>query len=512
MQFILPDNSSLPTEILDNPKLLPRTAEGAPSITNIQHAALAEGVARGKSLLVVGPTSTGKTLVGIWGLVSWLQVNAQRTAVYLVTHRALARQKFEELTTLLRDTCFDGDGSCIVLSNGDTVVDANGNLPGRPLEAPVLVATYEKYLAMISGAGMREDMTSCAVICDEIQILGDEHRGRNVEILLTLLRCARWGQVIGLSAVLEMHDAAALAEWLNVQLIHHPQREKHLRYECRTPNQVLQCETNRGEIASRARLASEAYDPADLVEELVQDAANLPLVVFAMTKEKVYEGARAFARNRGLIVHDGQPLLPGLAEATAAAHELSCYAPIGLSFHTADLLEEERLFVEGQICSGAGRVVFATTTLAAGVNFPFRTAVFDSWKRWDTRTRVSRPIPSSEFHNMAGRVGRMGFDHEYGRVLFCCDGGYADRAVCTSYLSPDRVSPLTTQLVPRGFAQVALQLIASGICSTEEALVALLLQTFSAQREQERNRAGLNHWRDHIREAIGSLRGWGYVL
>src|SRR4051794_4365231 len=97
MQYGLPENHGLPEFVVSDSKLLPRDAEGNPSVTDVQFEALSAGVARANSMLCVAPTSTGKTFIGIWGLLSWLDKGTSRRAVYLVTHRALARQKFEEL-------------------------------------------------------------------------------------------------------------------------------------------------------------------------------------------------------------------------------------------------------------------------------------------------------------------------------------------------------------------------------------------------------------------------------
>jgi helicase len=163
---------------MTHPELLPRDETGEPSITTIQFEALSAGVGRGQSMLCVAPTSTGKTLVGVWGTLTWLQGGPGRQAVYLVTHKALARQKFEEMKRLVGGYLFNGDLACIVLANGDIVQDGTGAAPTRPLAAPLLIATYEKYLAMLAASGVRGDMTNLVLVCDEIQILGDATRGR----------------------------------------------------------------------------------------------------------------------------------------------------------------------------------------------------------------------------------------------------------------------------------------------------------------------------------------------
>lgn len=63
-------------------------------LTDVQYESLDRGVGKGKSVLVVSPTSTGKTLVGTVALTQGIQEG--KNAVFLVTHRALARQKFED--------------------------------------------------------------------------------------------------------------------------------------------------------------------------------------------------------------------------------------------------------------------------------------------------------------------------------------------------------------------------------------------------------------------------------
>lgn len=515
MKFELPAQHGLPAGVLDDPALLPRDEAGGPSVTDLQSDALAAaGVGRGRSMLCAAPTSTGKTLVGVWGLFTWLDGGHGRRAVYLVTHRALARQKFEELRDLLRERLFGGDPSCIVLASGDAVEDGTGAAPPSPLEAPLLVATYEKYLAMLAGSGVRGDMTHCAVVCDEVQILGDEARGRTVEVLLTLLRRARWGQLVALSAVLDPADAAALADWLGVALVRCASREKHLVYECRTQGGVHTFDTGRPAlgVAQRPRTAGEGIAKAEIVRELAGRPENRPAVVFCMSRERVYALAAELARARGGGGTAGAARpAPDFGEDTSAARELSAFMAKGVAYHTADLREDERRVVEDALARREVDIVVATSTLAAGVNF-LGAVVFDDWQRWDDRRKARVPLPESEFQNMAGRAGRMGSGHGQGRVVFVAGGNAYQQRPAMAYLDPDRVTRLEPRLGTAAFGQVALQLLSAGLCGTEEEVCEFLLGTFSAHREREVNRAGLAHWRSKVSDAVGALRGWGYVL
>ncbi len=221
MKYELPEGHGLPNRVMEDLNLLPQDG-GKPSITDIQYDALVAGVAGGNSILAVAPISTGKTNIAIWGLLSWISnLSRERaSAVYLVSHRALARQKFDEFRSSLVDEHFGGDLGAVVLATGDGVEDGTGAVAQDPLDAPLLVATYEKYLGLLSASGVNRDMSHVLVICDEIQILGDKTRGRNIEILLTLLKNSGIGQLIALSAVIAKDDAQKLSDWLDLRLVY----------------------------------------------------------------------------------------------------------------------------------------------------------------------------------------------------------------------------------------------------------------------------------------------------
>jgi len=233
MKYELPHNHGLSSLSVD--KLVFKT-DDQPALSDIQFAALEMGVGRGESALIVSPTSTGKTQIALWAIAHSLE-NRGNT-VYLVTHRALAKQKFEDFKSQLFATHLGNDPSELVIATGDYVEDAEGNIPKEPLRAPLVVATYEKYLAMLSASGIPKEMQSTTIVCDEIQLIGDQHRGQQVEVLLTLLRNAGWKQFVGLSAVLENKDAQDLADWLKVALVVQHTREKHLIYECWTSDGI----------------------------------------------------------------------------------------------------------------------------------------------------------------------------------------------------------------------------------------------------------------------------------
>jgi len=491
--------------------LLFRDASGGPAVSDVQYEALAAGVARGESVLVVSPTSTGKTQIALWAIAGGLERGCN--TVYLVTHRALAKQKFEDFKQQLLGPFLGDNAASLVVATGDYVEDAEGLIPSEPLRAPLLVATYEKYLALLSASGVPKDMSSTVVVCDEIQLLGDVSRGQNVEVLLTLLRNAGWKQFVGLSAVLQQRDAVDLSNWLSVKLVASNTREKHIRYECWTEGRMMAASSDKPDQIEETPLpAGVALDPVSaLISLLGQKDSLRPIIVFCMKKQDTYDLARRFSevaykgkKGQMSLAFDGLP-------ATSANEFLASILERRVACHNADLTDEERHVVEKYLLDGRLDAVFATTTLAAGVNFPLGAAVFAEWSRWDVDLRARVPIETSDFHNMAGRVGRMGFAHDLGRVIFFASTKHELR-VASKYLSLGELPLIEPRVQPQRFNQLALQLIASGLCTSQEEVERLVCSSFSALREEDRNTVAFKRWPDMLKGAVAGLVNMGFVV
>ncbi|MFM0437570.1 DEAD/DEAH box helicase [Paraburkholderia strydomiana] len=500
MKFELPANHGLSAKTLES--LVFHDSDGV-SLTDSQFSALNAGVGRGKSALVVSPTSTGKTQIALWAIAHGLEQNCR--TVYLLTHRALARQKFDDFRSLLIDSHLGGDPTSLVIATGDYVEAADGSVPRNPLQAPLVVATYEKYLALLSASGIPSDMSSTVVVCDEIQLIGDEHRGQNVEVLLTLLRNAGWKQFVGLSAVLQARDAQELAHWLGVALVSEHRREKQLRYECWTGAGIFSVETGSPEnITQTAHDAGVRFDVLSILTGLLrQRPAPSPIIVFCTSRKQTYDLADAHFKSVSNGVAGQMSLAFDAFPATSANSLLAQYLPFRFAVHSADLTEEERSVIEQHLLDGKLDVVFATTTLAAGVNFPLGAAII-SWERWNGDQRIREPIPAAEFHNMAGRVGRMGFEHEHGRVIFLAPQEQQARAA-RQYLDLGSLPLLESRISPSRFDQLALQLVASGLCSSRSEVDRLVKSTLSGLREEDRNNAAFSSWSEILEQSIDYL-------
>ncbi len=152
----------------------------------------------------------------------------------------------------------------------------------------------------------------------------------------------------------------------------------------------------------------------------------LPAIYFLFSRADCQTFAERLASMRpNLVDRDGQRKIKDIVDRYLNAmrpedHELeqvqliTHLARLGVGFHHAGLLPILKQLVESLFGNGLMQVVFATDTLALGVNMPARTVVIGRMSKWDGRRR--RPLIPNEFQQMAGRAGRRGMD-EYGHVV-----------------------------------------------------------------------------------------------
>ncbi|AZZ92555.1 DEAD/DEAH box helicase [Hahella sp. KA22] len=501
MKYKLPSSHALSEKIIAN---LMFNENDSLILTDAQYAALEAGLGKGESLLILSPTSTGKTQIAVWAIANALENGLN--AVYLVTHRALAKQKFQDFQDMLLSTFLGGDPLSIVLATGDSVIDCRGDIPADPLSTPLLVATYEKYLAMISSTGVPSSMDNTVVICDEIQLLGDKNRGQNVEVLLTLMKNAGWRQFVGLSAVLEKNDGVDLSNWLNVKLVRSPNREKNLRYEYWGEDFIERVLTSSPSTLEKASLPSaKGYRTLEVLEHLsTQSPSSFPAIVFCMKKDDIYKLAESEYRKKSTGKPNNLSIDFDSFPSTSTMSLLSKLLPYKIAIHCADLTDDERKIVEDCLVKNEIDIVFATSTLAAGVNFPLGSAIFHSWTRWDSSKRMHIPIDASEFHNMAGRVGRMGAHHEEGRVVFFPVKNTNFQAY-KAYLNLNDMPPITCRINEASFDKLSLQLVSAGLCHDRDSVNTLICSSFSGLREEDNNTLNFSNWPKLIAEAIDFL-------
>ena len=140
-------------------------------------------------------------------------------------------------------------------------------------------------------------------------------------------------------------------------------------------------------------------------------------MVFTESRREASEYARDFGRRRQKHASEISVAeqLESFSEPTEGSANLQNSAERRIAFHTADLSPQERQVIEDGFLNNEFDVCFATSTLAAGVNFPFRTVVFPKLT-YDYGERRGTRISRADYRNMSGRAGGLGM-HDLGYAV-----------------------------------------------------------------------------------------------
>ncbi|WP_344490952.1 DEAD/DEAH box helicase [Glycomyces endophyticus] len=326
-------------------------------------------ICTGQNVIVATPTGSGKSLIA--AAAHFNALANQRTSFYTAPIKALVSEKFFEL-------CDQFGHENVGMLTGDAAVNP---------DAPLICCTAEilANLALREGAALDCD----SVVADEFHFYAEPDRGWAWQVPLLELHRA---QFTLMSATLG--DTAFFEEDLTrrtgreTALVASATRPVPLHYEYRkTPLHETVELLVRGEQA-----------PAYIVHftqaaalETAQALASLPLV------EKEQKAAIAAA-------------LGGFRFTTKFGQTLARLVRSGIGVHHAGMLPKYRRLVERLAQQGLLKVICGTDTLGVGINVPIRTVVFTGLAKYDGRR--TRRLRAREFHQIAGRAGRAGFDTE----------------------------------------------------------------------------------------------------
>jgi ATP-dependent RNA helicase HelY len=378
---------------------------------------------RGESVMVAAPTGTGKTVVAEYAVHEAYARHGR--VLYTTPIKALSNQKFRDLRARY--------GDAVGLLTGDVTVNPR---------APILVMTTEVVRNMLIQAPWEMDSVD-AIIFDEIHFLADPERGTTWEEAIIL--CPEHVQLVCLSATVS--NAGEIAAWISrthrpISLISHDERAVPLALYYfldgqlnlvidRGGRQVADFPDIGGEMRRTFRVQSWEEDALDMQPErdeptpteivlALRQREMLPAIYFQFSRKDCEVWAQ-HAASAG-VDFAGDEKLPAI-EAIVDAHvgliakedqQLSQVAQIvrlarrGIGFHHAGLLPILKQLVETLFTGGLMGAVYATDTLALGVNMPARTCVIGRLSKWDGRRR--RPLIPNEFQQMSGRAGRRGMD------------------------------------------------------------------------------------------------------
>jgi ATP-dependent RNA helicase HelY len=383
----------------------------------------------GKGVLVAAPTGAGKTVVGEFA--AYFALQAGKKCFYTTPIKALSNQKYSEFVAKFGE-------DRVGLLTGDTSI--NG-------EADILVMTTEVLRNMLYAGSNTLTNLGC-VVMDEVHYLADKFRGAVwEEVLIHLMESV---QVISLSATVS--NAEEFGEWLGevrgdtevivseirpIPLFQHVLIGSRLMDLFEQPGkinpEILQREREAIRRSSlgrnrRGRFAepSDRMSRADIIEKLQRENL-LPAITFifsrvgcdAAVKQCLHAGLRLTSpEERAEIRQTALRYTQNIAEEDLEVlgfEEWLTALERGIAAHHAGLLPSFKGAVEDLFQRGLVKAVFATETLALGINMPARTVVLEKLIKFNGEAHV--PITPGEYTQLTGRAGRRGIDIEGNAVI-----------------------------------------------------------------------------------------------
>jgi superfamily II RNA helicase len=397
----------------------------------------------GRSVVVCAPTGSGKTLIGEYTIYRALSRNGR--VFYTTPLKALSNQK-------LRDFREQFGADNVGLLTGDISINR---------DAPILVMTTEIFRNMLYGTPIGEVGTSLvgveAVVLDECHYMNDRQRGTVWEE--SIIYCPPDIQLVALSATVA--NADQLTDWLNLvhgstELIFSDFRPVPLQFHFGNPKGLFPL-LDHSHSQINPRLKPKGGKPKGgrpesptitYVVSQLQQRDMLPAIYFIFSRrgcdkavEEMGELSLVNKREAAELKVRIDEFLSRNPDAGRAGQVEPLYR--GIAAHHAGILPAWKGFVEELFQMGLVKVVFATETLAAGINMPARTTVISTLsKRTD---RGHRLLTASEFLQMAGRAGRRGMDATGYVVTLQTPFEGAKEA---AYLATAGADPLVSQFTP----------------------------------------------------------------
>jgi superfamily II RNA helicase len=367
---LLPRGEANPDELLG--RFLDYVAGKGLTLYPAQEEAVLE-LFEGKNVILNTPTGSGKSLVA--SALHFASLAHGRRSVYTCPIKALVNEKW---MALCRELGPDNVG----LSTGDATVNR---------DAPVLCCTAE----VLANIALREgqDASVDDVVMDEFHWYADRDRGGAWQVPLLTLPHARF---LLMSATLG--DVAFFAEDLT-------------RRNGR-PTAVVKS----GERPVPLEYAYSEIPLAQTLEKLASEG-RAPVYVVHFTQKDAADSAQDFT-SLSLCTREEKnavaAAITGFRFASPYGPDVRKWLKQGIGLHHAGLLPKYRVLVEQLAQAGLLKVICGTDTLGVGINVPIRTVLFSRLCKFDgQKTAV---LSARDFHQIAGRAGRKGFD-EIGFVV-----------------------------------------------------------------------------------------------
>lgn len=323
----------------------------------------------GDNVILATPTGSGKSMVA--NAAHFIALARGQRTFYTAPIKALVSEKFFALCEI-----FGAEN--VGMMTGDATVNAN---------APIIAATAEivANIALREGANAKIDQ----VVMDEFHYYSEPDRGWAWQVPLLELPKA---QFLLMSATLG--DTA----WLEEDLTERTGRKTTYVGGAERPVPLD---------------FHYVFSPVhETIEELLEDN-KAPIYVVHFSQREATERAQALTSLNIITPEEKQRIAEEIGDfrfTTTFGKTLSKLVRRGIGVHHAGMLPKYRRLVERLSQTGLLKVICGTDTLGVGINVPIRTVLITGLAKYDgTRQRI---LKSREFHQIAGRAGRAGYDTE----------------------------------------------------------------------------------------------------
>ncbi|MFW9158378.1 DEAD/DEAH box helicase [Corynebacterium striatum] len=369
---MLPDLAEVPESLVDEAiwdTFLTWTNQRGISLYPAQEEA-SLGILAGDNVILATPTGSGKSMVA--NAAHFIALARGQRSFYTAPIKALVSEKFFALCEI-----FGAEN--VGMMTGDATV--NGN-------APIIAATAEivANIALRDGAEANIDQ----VVMDEFHYYSEPDRGWAWQVPLLELPKAQF---------LLMSATLGDTSWLEKDLTERTGRETTL-------------------VAGSTRPVPLGFSYVftavhETIEEILK-SGKAPVYVVHFSQREASERAQALTSFSGIITPEEKEAiaaeLSSFRFTTTFGRDLSKLLRRGIGVHHAGMLPKYRRLVERLAQKGLLKIICGTDTLGVGINVPIRTVLMTGLAKYDGQRQ--RILKSREFHQIAGRAGRAGYDTE----------------------------------------------------------------------------------------------------
>ena len=358
------------------------------------------------NVLVVAPTGSGKTYIAEKSIEHYL--SKQKNVFYTTPIKALSNQKFND---------FNRDGISTGLLTGDRTINKDSEL---------VVATTEILRNMIFSNDEKLENTGL-IILDEVHYLGDKDRGTTWEEII--IHANQNIKFLCLSATIKNKNE--FLEWIvslrgSTSLVNSEIRPIPLEISLVTSSKsdknikiIKSSKDNKNRKIFKFDRQGKQFTKPKLNEQAayLESRNLLPVIFFFFSRERVESSSRQLANKMSVIENKNdikdkynevfKDLTPEEINLLNLDEHMWMWSR-GVGFHHAGLAPIVKEFVEYLFLNRYIKYLFATETLALGINMPAKSIYIDRLHKYDGIK--TRPLTQSEFLQLSGRAGRRGID------------------------------------------------------------------------------------------------------